>query len=64
MLDGSRCRNGLLDGLVTLVQTGSMNLRQNGKPCRDPEEARAILCESLDRSLETLAEKALLMNDT
>ena len=60
LLDGSRNRTQLIDGLVGLVSSGVLVLQQDGRHINDAEMVRDLLVKTLDSALKTLGMLALL----
>jgi methyltransferase-like protein/SAM-dependent methyltransferase len=61
LLDGSRDRAALLDGLADLVARDVLVIQRNGGPLREARQVRAVLAEALEPSLHRLAGSALLI---
>ncbi len=61
LLDGTRNREGILDGLAVLVADGTLVVQQEGKQIKEGESLKKILAEALDKSLQTMAKAALLV---
>ena len=62
LLDGSRDRDALLDGLVTLVRSNAAGVEtDNGAITKSAEEVRCFLAAELERKLADLAEMGLLV---
>ena len=61
LLDGSRDREAIVDGLVNLVTSGTLVVQQEGKQIKEGEPLRKILSEALDKNLPIMAKAALLV---
>jgi SAM-dependent methyltransferase len=60
-LDGTRDRAVVLDALVDAVKRGEFTLAWEGRPVREDREARALMGEALETTLQRLACAALLV---
>jgi hypothetical protein len=61
LLDGTRDRGALLRELAQLIKSGAITVNRTGKPAADIDEAITDLEEELDRSLNSLARRAVLV---
>jgi methyltransferase-like protein/SAM-dependent methyltransferase len=61
LLDGSRDVAALIDALLQVVQTGGLNVSENGAAITDPARLRAILRDALDQQLPRIVNAALLV---
>src|SRR5262249_15110547 len=60
-LDGSHDRAALLDILIKMVEKGDWKIEKEAMSIQDPAQVRAMLTETLDRCLHSLARSALLV---
>jgi methyltransferase-like protein/ubiquinone/menaquinone biosynthesis C-methylase UbiE len=61
LLDGTRDRPALVEGLVERFRQAELSISQDEQPITDAARARAILAEVLERQLPLLARGALLV---
>ena len=61
LLDGTRDRPALIEGLLAVFQQGALNISEDDHPITDPARARDILAHVLDQRLPRLAKSALLL---
>jgi hypothetical protein len=61
LLDGTRTRAMILDDLCAIVGSGRALLREKDEPVSDPDRARELLTNGLEKNLEKLAQLALLV---
>lgn len=61
MLDGTRDRAALFDGLARLIKNGAMAVSQDNKPVSDLKQIKETLENDIDRRLTYLARGALLI---
>lgn len=61
LLDGTRDRQALIEGLLVAVRQGALEAKQNGTPVTDDTELRKLLGEALNTSLPKLAGLGLLV---
>ena len=62
LLDGTRNREKILDDLRAIVGSGRALLQENDEPVHDPDRAREILANGLEKNLDKLAQLALLVS--
>jgi methyltransferase-like protein/2-polyprenyl-3-methyl-5-hydroxy-6-metoxy-1,4-benzoquinol methylase len=62
LLDGTRDRDGLIEGLLDLVRSGSLKVRSNEGEPKPIEQLRGTFDRVLDQILKSLAQRALLIN--
>lgn len=60
-LDGTRDREALLDELVGLAVEGVLGVEEEGQPVADPDAAREILDQGLEKQLQWLCQAGLLV---
>jgi SAM-dependent methyltransferase len=61
LLDGTRDRAALLDGLVGAVAKGEVEMKKDGQLLTDPEQARALMAPTVEPALARLASWSLLL---
>jgi methyltransferase-like protein len=59
LLDGTRDRAGLIDGIVELVASRTLAIMKDDKPVTDLDEVRTIVGPAIDENLVSLARAAL-----
>jgi 2-polyprenyl-3-methyl-5-hydroxy-6-metoxy-1,4-benzoquinol methylase len=60
LLDGTRDRDALVEGVMALVSQGTITLRRNDQPIENPDERRQAAREMVDGTLRGLAAAGLL----
>jgi cyclopropane fatty-acyl-phospholipid synthase-like methyltransferase/methyltransferase-like protein len=61
LLDGTRDRAAIVEALAALTAAGTLQIQEKCQPVRDPQRARFLLADHVERSLAKLASEALLM---
>jgi methyltransferase-like protein/2-polyprenyl-3-methyl-5-hydroxy-6-metoxy-1,4-benzoquinol methylase len=61
LLDGTRDRGSLLEGLTAAVVSGRISVSEDGQPVRDLGSIRSMLGKDLETNLQKLAKLALLV---
>lgn len=60
LLDGTRDRDALVEGLAEAVRTGALEVKHNGQPLTDPASVTKVLYEAVNENLPKIARLALL----
>ena len=63
LLDGTRDRAAILDGLVAFAADGTLEIEQDDGPVTDPERLRTLLAPGIAPSLARIARHALLVEN-
>ncbi|MBI9074872.1 MAG: methyltransferase regulatory domain-containing protein [Desulfatibacillum sp.] len=61
LVDGTRDKKALLEGMIALVKDGTLSIKQKGEPVTDPKALETTLKEVVKNSLKYLANNALLV---
>lgn len=61
LLDGTRDRDALADGLLAAVEAGDLSIQKGGHALTDPTQVRAALLSALGPALDALAREALIV---
>ena len=64
LLDGKRDRVELVRTLITRVRSGALAVHDGGRQVSEEDRLTAILGSALDRCVDDLARKALLLRDS